>query len=70
MIAANTTTYTLNLPASDLTLFRSLVKKFGWTAKKQKNAATCRLDESLKDFNDGHTRTFESVDALMTYLNN
>ena len=30
----NTATYTLDVPATDIYLFKSLIKKFGWVAKK------------------------------------
>ena len=34
--SATLDTYTLQIPQTDLTFFRSLVKKMGWTATKQK----------------------------------
>ena len=30
----NTATYTLDVPATDISFFKSLIKKFGWVAKK------------------------------------
>lgn len=42
----NTATYTLYVPATDISLFKSLIKKFGWVAKKQKAPKTCRLDKA------------------------
>ena len=32
----NTATYTLDVPATDISLFKSLIKKFGWVAKSKK----------------------------------
>ena len=42
----NTATYTLDVPATDISLFKSLIKKFGWVAKKQKAPKACRLDKA------------------------
>ena len=44
----NTATYTLDVPTTDISLFKSLIKKFGWVAKKQKAPKTCRLDKALE----------------------
>ena len=44
----NTATYTLDVPATDISLFKSLIKKFGWVAKKQKAPKACRLDKALE----------------------
>ena len=44
----NTATYTLDVPATDISLFKSLIKKFGWIAKKQKAPKACRLDKALE----------------------
>lgn len=64
-----TTTFTLNLPTADATLLRSLAKRFGWTARKQKPAAQCPLDKALSEYEKGETKTFGTVDELMSYLN-
>ena len=32
----DTATYTLDVPTTDISLFKSLIKKFGWVTKKQK----------------------------------
>lgn len=69
-MATASATYTLNIPTSDGTLLRTLAKKFGWVAKKQKTSqSTGRLDEALKDFATGNTKSFDTVDDLMNYLN-
>ena len=44
----DTATYTLDVPTTDISLFKSLIKKFGWVAKKQKAPKTCRLDKALE----------------------
>lgn len=36
---------------------------------KQKSTHYCRLDSALRDFEEGHTQTFDSIDILITYLN-
>ena len=43
-----TATYTLDVPTTDISLFKSLIKKFGWVAKKQKAPKACRLDKALE----------------------
>ena len=42
----DTATYTLDIPTTDISLFKSLIKKFGWVATKQKAPKTCRLDKA------------------------
>ena len=44
----DTATYTLDVPTTDISLFKSLIKKFGWVATKQKAPKTCRLDKALE----------------------
>ena len=44
----NTATYTLDVPTTDIDLFKSLSKKFEWVEKKQKAPKTCRLDKALE----------------------
>ena len=58
-------TYVLDIPANDRALFRSLVKRFGWRAKKQAPQRITHLDAAIKaahedelfETNDIHTLT-------------
>ena len=54
-------TYTLNVPASDINLFKALTKKFGWIAKKQTEHKSCRLDKALKAAEEEETRAVGTV---------
>lgn len=56
-------TYVLDIPANDRALFRSLVKRFDWRAKKQAPQRITHLDAAVKaahgddlfETNDIHT---------------
>ena len=64
----NTATYTLDIPNSDLTLFKSLAKKFGWNVKKKKEQKICRLDAALKAANEDILFETDDIDTLMNSL--
>ena len=61
-------TYYLNIPESDKSLFESLVKKFGWTAKKQKSQTVCRLDKAIKAAHEDKLFETDDIDVLMKSL--
>lgn len=61
-------TYYLNIPQGDVTLFKSLVKKFGWTAKIQKKQPICRLDKAIKSAHEDKLSETNDVDVLMKSL--
>lgn len=64
-----TTTYTLDIPSSDVGLFKALVKKFGWTVKKQSDkASSCRLDEAIKAAETEKLFATNDLDELMKSL--
>lgn len=63
-----TTTYTLNIPTDDISLFKALVKKFGWIAQKQTNRTSCRLDEALKAADEETLFETKDLDDLMKSL--
>lgn len=67
-----TATYSMNVPASDASLLRSLAKRFGWTVKRLRTATSskkCELDKALDDFERGNVKKFDTVDDMMAYLN-
>ena len=74
----NTTTYTLDVPATDISLFKSLIKKFGWVAKKQKAPKACSiaLEEipnaetlaAMKEAESGHDAGVVRVDSLESFM--
>lgn len=67
-----TAVYTMSVPENDISLLRSLAKRFGWTAKRQrtqKSTKACHLDQALEDFEKGDVKTFDSVDEMMDFLN-
>lgn len=61
-------TYTLNVPASDINLFKALTKKFGWIAKKQTEHKSCRLDKALKAAEEEELFATNDLDVLMKSL--
>lgn len=63
-----TTTYTLNIPTDDISLFKALVKKFGWIAQKQTSRPSCRLDEALKAAKEETLFETKDLDDLMKSL--
>ena len=64
----NTATYTLDIPANDINLFKSLIKKFGWVVKKQKEKQPCHLDRALKAANEEELFATNDIDVLMKSL--
>lgn len=63
-----TATYTLDVPLNDIALFRSLVKKFGWIAKKQKTTKITRLDQALAAAESEKLFATNDLDVLMKSL--
>lgn len=41
-------TFTLDIPMRDLSLFKALIRRFGWEAKKLDEARESHLDKALK----------------------
>ena len=64
----NTATYTLDVPTTDISLFKSLIKKFGWVAKKQKAPKGCRLDKALEAAKNEKLFANNDLDELMKSL--
>ena len=64
----DTATYTLDVPATDISLFKSLIKKFGWVAKKQKAPKACRLDKALEAAKNEKLFATNDLDELMKSL--
>lgn len=64
----DTATYTLDVPTTDISLFKSLIKKFGWVAEKQKAPKTCRLDKALEAAKNEKLFATNDLDELMKSL--
>ena len=64
----NTATYTLNLPPCDVSLFKTLVKKFGWIAQKQPQKKQSHLDKAIKAANEEVLFATNDIDTLMKSL--
>ena len=64
----NTTTYTLDVPLKDVSFFENLIHRFGWIAKKQNKAESCRLDEALKAAETETLFETNDLDTLMKSL--
>ena len=64
----DTATYTLDVPTTDISLFKSLIKKFGWVYKKQKAPNTCRLDKALEPANNVKSFATNDLDEIMKSL--
>ena len=58
----------LDVPATDISLFKSLIKKFGWVAKKQKAPKACRLDKALEAAKNEKLFATNDLDELMKSL--
>lgn len=61
-------TYTLNVPVDDQNLLETIIKKFGWIAKKQKVIKYCRLDEALRAAEEEKLFETNDLDVLMKSL--
>lgn len=64
----NTIAYTLDIPICDVNLLKSLSKKFGWVAKKQKEQKICRLDKAIKASKTETLFETNDLDILMDSL--
>lgn len=60
--------YVLDIPARDNSLFRSLVRRFGWTAKKQRAGRSRRLDAAIKAAHEETLFETDNIDVLMKSL--
>ena len=60
--------YYLNIEESDKNLFKSSVKKFGRTARKQKFQNVCRLDKAIKAAHEDMLFETDDIDVLMKSL--
>ena len=60
--------YTLNIPTSDAQFFMSLVKKMGWSAKKQAPAKTTRLAKAIKAAHEEELFETNDINELMKML--
>lgn len=61
-------TYSLNIPTSDVTLLKSLAKKFGWTTKKESINKETRLDSAIKATKQEKLFETNDIDELMDSL--
>lgn len=61
-------TYTLNIPSSDNNLFHSLVRRFGWTAKKKREQHITHLDAAIKAAHEEDLFETNDIDTLMKSL--
>ncbi len=61
-------TYQLSVPSSDVNLFESLIKKFGWIAKKQNPIIESHLDKALKAADEEELFATNDIDVLMKSL--
>ncbi|MDO4159369.1 MAG: hypothetical protein Q4D41_02815 [Prevotellaceae bacterium] len=60
--------YTLNIPASDAALFKSLIKRMGWKAKMQKPQKISRLEAAVKAAHEDELFETDDIDVLMKSL--
>ena len=61
-------TYQLSVPSSDANLFESLIKKFGWIAKKHNPLKNSHLDKALKAADEENLFATSDIDVLMKSL--
>ena len=62
------TTYSLNIPTSDVTLLKSLAKKFGWTTKRERTHKETRLDSAIQATKQEKLFETNDIDELMDSL--
>lgn len=62
--------FNVQMPLSDIRLFKELSDKMGWIAKEVKsNSKMNELDKAILDVKKGKVKTFDSVEDMMAYLN-
>ena len=61
-------TYTLEIPMSDLNLFKALIRRFGWVAKKQEETKENHLEKALKAAEEEKLFATNDIDVLMKSL--
>jgi len=64
----NTATYTLDLPPCDVSFLKTLVKKFGWVAKKQSKDKQSHLENALKAAKEEVLFATNDIGSLMKSL--
>ena len=71
-VAIDSNIYTLQIPSADKSFFMALVKKMGWTAKRQKQSNTSelltRLDAVRKEIKDGQCVVCNSQEELDSFF--
>lgn len=61
-------TYSLNVPTGDVSLLKSLAKRFGWSTKKISVRKECHLDKAIKASKDEPLFETNDLDELMNSL--
>ncbi len=64
----NSCSYTVNIPAGDAALLKSLAKKFGWVARKCPEKKRSHLDEAIEAAHNGILQEATTIDELMNGL--
>ena len=67
-MGTHNSTYVLDIPANDRALFRSLVKRFGWRAKKQTSQRITHLDAAVKAAHEDELFETNDIHTLMKSL--
>ena len=62
-----TITFSLEIPKADTSLFKSLVKRMGWTAHKTTTEHTA-YEQALNDKEQGRINEYASADELFSKL--
>lgn len=62
------TTYSLNVPTGDVSLLKTLAKKFGWSTKKVSAHKECRLDRAVRAANEEMLYETKDLDDLLDSL--
>ena len=66
------TAITINIPNSDVSFFKKMIKKMGWTytmAGEYLNDKTMKaIEEAHEDMKHGRLKSYDSVDAMFKDL--
>lgn len=60
-------TFSLDIPTADISLFKSLVKRMGWTVRKTTMKRTA-YEQALYDKEQGRIKEYASVDDMFAEL--
>lgn len=61
--------YTVSVPVKEAALLRTVSRKMGWRAKRQRNYGSPALREAIKDVEEGRVTEVHSFEEFLRHMN-